>query len=108
MSSIPSGDRKLALTSPRLIAIMLARLRMNINECINEYKHLGAAVFGQPRFFTRNLQPLIPRVIWSPAERNSNRFQRYMKAVVDSRRFETSLGSEKPDSFESNTDLCRT
>lgn len=108
MSPINSAEQKLVLTAPSLIAIMLGRLRMNISECIDEYEHLGAAIVGRPRFLTRNLQLLIPRVIWSPAERNSNRLQRHITGVVDSRLFKTSLGSEKPDLFESNPDLCRT
>ena len=31
-----------------LIAIMLGRLRMNINHCIDEYEHLSASVFQEP------------------------------------------------------------
>lgn len=81
---------------------------MTISECIDEYENLGAAVFGRPQFFARNLRPLIPRVIWSPAERNGDRLRRYLNAVVEKRVLRISPGSEKPDSFESNPDLCRT
>lgn len=84
---------------------MLARLRMTISECIDEYENINAEVFGRPQLFGRNLQLLIPRVIWSPAERNSNRLRRYLIGVVEKR---MSPGSEKPDLFESNPDLCRT
>ena len=87
---------------------MLARLRMNISECIDEYENLGDAVFGRPQFLARNLQPLIPRVIWSPAERNGNRLRNYLNDVVKKRGLKISPGSEKPDSFESDSDLCRT
>ncbi|MCJ1344795.1 hypothetical protein MMC31_002998 [Peltigera leucophlebia] len=107
-TSTGGEDRKLALIASRLIAIMLARLRMTISECIDEYEHLGATVFWRPQFFARNLQPLIPRVIWSPAERNSDRLRRYLKGIVERRLFKISPGSEEPDSFESNSDLCRT
>lgn len=58
---IAGEDRKLALIAPRLIAIMLARLRMNISECIDGYERLGPLVFGGHPFLVRNLQPLIPR-----------------------------------------------
>ena len=34
-----------------LIAIMLGRLRMNIDDCIREYETLGAKVFGHSRWF---------------------------------------------------------
>ena len=33
----------------RLISIMLSRLRMTVDECIDEYKTLGDKVFGHPR-----------------------------------------------------------
>lgn len=52
---VTSKDGKLALIAPRLIAIMLARLRMTISECIDEYGLLSAAVFGRRQFFTRIL-----------------------------------------------------
>ena len=35
----------------RLIATMLGRLRMNIDDCIGEYETLGEKVFGRPRSF---------------------------------------------------------
>lgn len=105
---VTSEDQELALIAPRLIAIMLARLRMTISECIDEYENLGAAVFGRPQFLARNLQPLIPRVIWSPAEMNGNRLRRYLTGVVEKRILRISPGSEKPDSFESDPDPCRT
>ena len=39
--------KQLILT--RLISIMLSRLRMTVDECIDEYKTLGDKVFGHPR-----------------------------------------------------------
>jgi hypothetical protein len=33
---------------PSLLAIMLGRLRLSIEECINEYENLGKLVFGRP------------------------------------------------------------
>jgi len=33
----------------RLIAIMLGRLNLGVNTCINEYRTLGERVFGKPR-----------------------------------------------------------
>ena len=32
---------------------MLSRFRMNVDDCINEYKALGAKVFGNPRPLAR-------------------------------------------------------
>ena len=37
------------LTLLRLIAIMLSRLRMTVDDCIREYKALGDKIFGHPR-----------------------------------------------------------
>ena len=34
-----------------LIAIMLGRLRMNIDDCIVEYENLGSKIFAHPRWF---------------------------------------------------------
>ena len=36
----------------RLIAIMLGRLRMNVDECIEDYKRMGGIIFGRPRLFS--------------------------------------------------------
>ena len=37
----------------RLITIMLSRFRMTVDDCIKEYKTLGAKVFGNPRRFSK-------------------------------------------------------
>ena len=52
-----------------LLAIMLSRLRMNVEDCIKEYLRLGDHVFGHPRsisipFFRPKYDTSIPhRVI---------------------------------------------
>jgi hypothetical protein len=38
-----------AYINNRLIAIMLSRLRMSVDDCIHEYLELGGKVFGKPR-----------------------------------------------------------
>lgn len=45
----------------RLIAIMLSRLRMSVDDCISEYVTLGSQVFGNPRHFYSLSLPLIIR-----------------------------------------------
>ncbi|KAF4457108.1 Calcium-independent phospholipase A2-gamma [Fusarium austroafricanum] len=37
------------LSLGRIIALMLGRMRMSIDDCINEYQRLGSVVFGKPR-----------------------------------------------------------
>jgi Patatin-like phospholipase len=39
------------LTISRLIAIMLGRLRMSVEECIDQYEKLASKIFGKPRHF---------------------------------------------------------
>ena len=41
-----------------LIAIMLGRLRMNINDCIKEYEYLSASVFQEPSRGWERAQPV--------------------------------------------------
>lgn len=61
----------------RLIAIMLGRLEMSVDECIEEYVELMATVFGarsrripmswrgriKPRFDSRNLENAVKQVL---------------------------------------------
>ena len=42
---------------PSLISIMIGRLRMNIDDCINDYETLGARVFGRSRWFSVRMCP---------------------------------------------------
>lgn len=49
------------LMGSRLIAIMLSRLRMSVEDCISEYLRLGSRVFGTPRYFHMLSLPLIIR-----------------------------------------------
>lgn len=44
-----------------LIAIMLGRLSMTIEECIDTYEILADRIFGNPRLFHIRRPPWIPR-----------------------------------------------
>ena len=60
------------LKCSRLISIMLARLRMTVDECIREYETLGDVVFGhsrvslngllRPKYSSRSFEELIQSV----------------------------------------------
>lgn len=45
----------------RLISIMLSRLRMGVEDCIDEYLHLGGSVFGSPRIFHSMTVPFLTK-----------------------------------------------
>ena len=49
MSALSDSLNIKPLIPLRLISIMLARLRMTVDECIGEYKTLGEKIFGHPR-----------------------------------------------------------
>ncbi|KAL8700206.1 MAG: hypothetical protein Q9201_005575 [Fulgogasparrea decipioides] len=52
-----------------LISIMLGRLRMNVDDCIEEYETLGGKVFGRSRWFhIRSIPPF-----WLPREKYNHR-----------------------------------
>ena len=65
---------------PRLISIMLGRLRMTIDDCISEYEMLGEKVFGHSRWFH-----LRSPLFW-PRDKYSHRvFQDVVRDVVSRR-----------------------
>ena len=60
-SVIPFGFSYVALIGHSLIAIMLGRLRMTVNDCIAEFQDLGEKVFGHPRLALPGLTAIMPR-----------------------------------------------
>jgi hypothetical protein len=48
-----SKHMKPYLLSNSLIAIMLARFRMTVKDCLEEYRDLGDKIFGNPNFFRK-------------------------------------------------------
>ncbi|KAK5725221.1 hypothetical protein LTR17_013173 [Elasticomyces elasticus] len=81
-----------------LIAIMLGRLRMTADECLQEYKRIGNEVFGKPR--------LLHRLTFGLAKRSKydhTALERVFKSVLEKR---TSDGPDAP--FESSVSGART
>lgn len=79
-----------------LISIMLSRLRMSVDECIEEYKSLGQRVFGHPR-------PLsLKGLIWHKYN------HKVLEEVVRSVTARYKEESEFEVGFPSAEELCRT
>ena len=75
---------------------MLSRLRMSVDECIEEYKSLGQKVFGHPRPFCKGGFP------WHKFDH---------KALEEAVQTVTARYGEESEFgiiFPSNEDLCRT
>ena len=61
-----------------LIAIMLGRLRMNIDDCVSDYEKLGGKVFGRSRWFH------LRSPLWFPRDKYNHRnLENAVKEVVD-------------------------
>ena len=50
---------RVMLIGPSLIAIMLSRLRMTVDDCIKEYEDLAGSVFGNARIFHQTFLPTV-------------------------------------------------
>ena len=81
-----------------LIAIMLSRLRMSVDDCIREYIRLGEEVFGQPRRW--QVHKLIPRM--RRQSRNSFKPGNFRLQPI------LSSPDENNDAFESDIIRCKT
>ena len=90
------------LTPYSLIAIMLGRLRMNIDDCITEYENLGEKVFAHSRWF-HSTSPLW----WSRAKYNHKTLERVIQEVIRERvpKLSTFPGGTN---FGYNENRCRT
>lgn len=84
----------------RLIAIMLSRLRMTVDDCIEEYVNLGGKIFGKPRHVHQLIRPLF----WMPRTKYDANKLRDIVRLVTERRGRRDGGSH----FVSDQDLCRT
>ncbi|KAA8568084.1 hypothetical protein EYC84_008495 [Monilinia fructicola] len=84
-----------------LIAIMLSRLRMNIDDCIQEYENLGKEVFAHPRIFS--IRGPIP---FKRGKFDHRKLEKVIKDVVERRRLEGDQIAETM--YPSNPDRCRT
>ena len=85
-----------------LISIMLGRLRMNVDDCITEYKTLGGKVFGHSRWFH------LRSPLWWPRDKYNHKvLEDVVKDVVKRRapRIDTFPGGQN---FSFDENRCRT
>ncbi len=85
----------LRLTS--LIAIMLGRLSMTVDECLETYEALAGRVFGHPRRFH------LRKCLWPKDKYNYKKLEQVIKDIVRER--DSSANANFP---QQNEDMCRT
>lgn len=90
----------LAYISSRLIAIMLGRLRMTVDDCIKEFETLGDKIFGESRWFSVR-GPF-------PALRDKYNGEKLAKVVRDVVRKYTPGSKDIQGPFASDPRMCRT
>lgn len=84
-----------------LIAIMLGRLRMNIDDCIEEYEHLSARVFQKPSSrLRRSLTNYNKEAQWRVLQDQFDMLRPMWPSPSE--------GSEQPVLFKSDPYRCRT
>jgi hypothetical protein len=84
-----------------ILAIMLGRLRMTIDECIEEFVKVGNNVFGKPRWFSVRVPLFFPRDRF-----DSGKLENVMKDLVKRRSKE--LPGWRADLFASPSEMCKT
>ncbi|KAI2470335.1 FabD/lysophospholipase-like protein [Annulohypoxylon bovei var. microspora] len=85
-----------------LIAIMLGRFRMTVDDCIHEYKHLAGEVFGRPR----RLHIMNTFGLVGSYKYDANGFENVIKDVIE-RRVENDRHNPRDARFEIEIGLCR-
>lgn len=83
-----------------LIAIMLGRLHMTVDECLDAYENLADHVFGHPRQFHIRKPP------WIPQDKYDHlRLEKVIKDIVKQR---SPKGHNSTEFRQPNEDMCRT
>jgi hypothetical protein len=82
-----------------LIAIMLGRLRMNVDDCIEEYINFSEKIFGHPRIFS-----LRGPIWWPRPKYDHKRLEEAVQDVV----FRRLRPKGQNTSLASNDQMCRT
>jgi hypothetical protein len=93
--------------SSRLIALMLGRLKMSVDECLEAYQTLGDSIFGHPRW--RHIRQFkIPFLWWPRSKYNKQKFEDVIQGFVnryEPRRVGDPAGS---DYLPDPEDRCKT
>ncbi|KAL9109011.1 MAG: hypothetical protein Q9227_006251 [Pyrenula ochraceoflavens] len=85
-----------------LIAIMLGRFRMPVQDCLDEYANLVSQVFGKPRFITK-MNFIVGRDKYS-----TENLENVFKAVTKRRCEHAEGGNTYNSSFPSRRKVCKT
>jgi len=80
---------------------MLSRLRMSIDDCIDEYAQMGANIFGKPRFFS--MRGPIP---WGKEKYDYRKLEVAIKDVIKRRDWKEDQIADS--TYPSTPDRCRT
>jgi hypothetical protein len=85
--------------------MMLARLRMPVDDCIEEYSNLAGGVFGKPRaIHAMTLVGAVPGL--NRTKYDTNKLESAIKDVFR-RRGEEAVDSDDMMRFQTPTGLCR-
>lgn len=82
---------------------MLGRLRMGVDECLEEYRNLGGDIFGHPRWFSMRGPLLFP----GREKYDGRRLQAAVEKVVE-RRSSPAQKAVGAGNFGSAKELCKT
>jgi hypothetical protein len=100
---LPANAVSSELMGFRLIAIMLSRLRMSVEDCVSEYVTLGSQVFGSPRHFHSLSLPLIVR---NRTKYNTDQLEAVLEDVITRRG--RSEGPNRTAFKSENESFCKT
>jgi hypothetical protein len=79
---------------------MLGQLAMSIDDCIDQYVSMGEKLFGSQR------SSIPPTLKYKKMKKNTDKLQRLLKEMVDSRKGESSKDGQ--GKFATTSGRCRT
>jgi hypothetical protein len=95
---------RMYLTASSLIAIMLGRFRMTVQDCLNEYENMSHKIFGSPRLISQRNIGIVP---WP--KYNSSAMKKAFKEVTNRRSEQRQQHQQfQPVMFPSSAGICNT
>ncbi|KAI0540646.1 acyl transferase/acyl hydrolase/lysophospholipase [Xylaria digitata] len=83
-----------------LIAILLSRFRMTVEDCLEEYETMAGTIFGHPRI----LHQMNALVRWN--KYSTKHLEKAIREVID-RRVQVTIGDDTEPLFQTEIDTCR-
>jgi hypothetical protein len=95
------------ITFHSIIAIMLGRLRMNVNDSLNQFFNLSEQVFGEPKFF-KGLQNIArgKYLRLTQTKYHSGKLEAVVKEAVENRAV-SDLTRKTESRFKSSSVQCK-